>query len=174
MYSPEILSLLHNLVAWIVKMIFSGVITSQGWNSCWLGYGWKHMGPCLEVTEALHFDFATSQSLNFSVNKWKNVHFFKHTVFCSNFLIFLLLTCFLHFEYCINNFTIYILLIGRKCLLIDPKEHPMLLAEPCSNTQQQREKWAECLRYLLWIIYLHFVCKWCWQFISQLYLIRRS
>ncbi|WMV57930.1 hypothetical protein MTR67_051315 [Solanum verrucosum] len=28
----------------------------------------------------------------------------------------------------------------RECLLIDPKEHPMLLAEPCSNTQQQREK----------------------------------
>ncbi|KAK4355763.1 hypothetical protein RND71_024734 [Anisodus tanguticus] len=28
----------------------------------------------------------------------------------------------------------------RDCLLIDPKEHPMLLAEPCSNTQQQREK----------------------------------
>nr|GMC71822.1 actin-related protein 4-like [Ipomoea batatas] len=27
----------------------------------------------------------------------------------------------------------------RECLLIDPKEHPMLLAEPCSNTQQQRE-----------------------------------
>ncbi|KAL0423751.1 UNVERIFIED_CONTAM: Actin-related protein 4A, partial [Sesamum radiatum] len=27
----------------------------------------------------------------------------------------------------------------RKCLLVDPKEHPMLLAEPCSNTQQQRE-----------------------------------
>ncbi|KAJ8543374.1 hypothetical protein K7X08_005897 [Anisodus acutangulus] len=31
----------------------------------------------------------------------------------------------------------------RDCLLIDPKEHPMLLAEPCSNTQQQREKAAE-------------------------------
>lgn len=28
----------------------------------------------------------------------------------------------------------------RECLLIDPKEHPMLLAEPCSNTQQQRER----------------------------------
>ncbi|GAY58093.1 hypothetical protein CUMW_184420 [Citrus unshiu] len=27
----------------------------------------------------------------------------------------------------------------RECLLIDPKEHPMLLAEPSSNTQQQRE-----------------------------------
>ncbi|GFP94644.1 actin-related protein 4 [Phtheirospermum japonicum] len=33
----------------------------------------------------------------------------------------------------------------RKCLLIDPKEHPMLLAEPCSNTQQQREKTAEIM-----------------------------
>ncbi|KAL2461647.1 Actin-related protein 4 [Abeliophyllum distichum] len=33
----------------------------------------------------------------------------------------------------------------RKCLLIDPKEHPMLLAEPCSNTQQQREKAAEIM-----------------------------
>ncbi|VVA95207.1 unnamed protein product [Arabis nemorensis] len=28
----------------------------------------------------------------------------------------------------------------RNCLLIDPKEHPMLLAEPPLNTQQQREK----------------------------------
>ncbi|GFZ12212.1 peptidyl-tRNA hydrolase family protein [Actinidia rufa] len=28
----------------------------------------------------------------------------------------------------------------RDCLLIDPKEHPMLLAEPSSNSQQQREK----------------------------------
>ncbi|XP_022766324.1 actin-related protein 4A-like [Durio zibethinus] len=27
----------------------------------------------------------------------------------------------------------------KECLLIDPKEHPMLLAEPSSNTQQQRE-----------------------------------
>ncbi|XP_047948731.1 actin-related protein 4-like [Salvia hispanica] len=26
-----------------------------------------------------------------------------------------------------------------KCLLIDPKEHPMLFAESCSNSQQQRE-----------------------------------
>ncbi|KAL8474842.1 hypothetical protein ACS0TY_031316 [Phlomoides rotata] len=33
----------------------------------------------------------------------------------------------------------------RKCLLIDPKEHPMLLAEQCSNTQQQREKTAEIM-----------------------------
>ncbi|XP_022850063.1 actin-related protein 4-like [Olea europaea var. sylvestris] len=33
----------------------------------------------------------------------------------------------------------------RQCLLIDPKEHPMLLAEPCSNTQQQREKTAEIM-----------------------------
>nr|GMC73878.1 actin-related protein 4-like [Ipomoea batatas] len=33
----------------------------------------------------------------------------------------------------------------RECLLIDPKEHPMLLAEPCSNTQQQREKAAELM-----------------------------
>nr|XP_016453462.1 PREDICTED: actin-related protein 4-like [Nicotiana tabacum] len=33
----------------------------------------------------------------------------------------------------------------RECLLIDPKEHPMLLAEPCSNTQQQREKAAEIM-----------------------------
>ncbi|XP_040871662.1 actin-related protein 4 isoform X3 [Glycine max] len=27
----------------------------------------------------------------------------------------------------------------RECLLVDPKERPMLLAEPCSNTQEQRE-----------------------------------
>ncbi|GER51436.1 actin-related protein [Striga asiatica] len=33
----------------------------------------------------------------------------------------------------------------RKCLLIDPKDHPMLLAEPCSNTQLQREKTAEIM-----------------------------
>lgn len=33
----------------------------------------------------------------------------------------------------------------RECLLIDPKEHPMLLAERCSNTQQQREKSAEIM-----------------------------
>lgn len=33
----------------------------------------------------------------------------------------------------------------RECLLIDPKEHPMLFAEPCSNTQQQREKAAEMM-----------------------------
>lgn len=28
----------------------------------------------------------------------------------------------------------------RECLLIDPQEHPMLLAEPSSNSQQQRER----------------------------------
>ena len=28
----------------------------------------------------------------------------------------------------------------KECLLIDPKEHPMLLAEPSSNAQQQRER----------------------------------
>ncbi|XP_010539996.1 PREDICTED: actin-related protein 4 [Tarenaya hassleriana] len=33
----------------------------------------------------------------------------------------------------------------KDCLLIDPKEHPMLLAEPSSNTQQQREKAAELM-----------------------------
>ncbi|KAK3008826.1 hypothetical protein RJ639_014400, partial [Escallonia herrerae] len=33
----------------------------------------------------------------------------------------------------------------RGCLLVDPKEHPMLLAEPSSNTQQQREKVAEIM-----------------------------
>ncbi|EPS72646.1 hypothetical protein M569_02110, partial [Genlisea aurea] len=33
----------------------------------------------------------------------------------------------------------------RKCLLIDPKEHPMLLAEPCTNAQQPREKTAEIM-----------------------------
>ena len=30
-------------------------------------------------------------------------------------------------------------LVFRECLLVDPKERPMLLAEPCSNTQEQRE-----------------------------------
>ncbi|KAE8678843.1 Actin-related protein 4 [Hibiscus syriacus] len=33
----------------------------------------------------------------------------------------------------------------KDCLLVDPKEHPMLLAEPSSNTQQQREKTAELM-----------------------------
>lgn len=33
----------------------------------------------------------------------------------------------------------------RECLLIDPKEHPMLLAELSSNTQQQRERTAELI-----------------------------
>lgn len=33
----------------------------------------------------------------------------------------------------------------RTCLLIDPMEHPMLLAEPSSNSQQQRERTAELM-----------------------------
>ncbi|XP_048232891.1 actin-related protein 4 isoform X2 [Ricinus communis] len=33
----------------------------------------------------------------------------------------------------------------RECLLIDPKEHPMLLAEPSFNSQQQRERTAELM-----------------------------
>lgn len=33
----------------------------------------------------------------------------------------------------------------KDCLLIDPKEHPMLLAEPSSNNQQQRERTAELM-----------------------------
>ncbi|KAJ7978428.1 Actin-related protein [Quillaja saponaria] len=33
----------------------------------------------------------------------------------------------------------------RECLLIETKEHPMLLAEPSSNTQQQRERTAELM-----------------------------
>ncbi|KAK6272747.1 hypothetical protein POUND7_009830 [Theobroma cacao] len=33
----------------------------------------------------------------------------------------------------------------KECLLIDPKEHPMLLAEPSFNTQQQRERTAELM-----------------------------
>ncbi|KAL1824736.1 hypothetical protein DCAR_0312837 [Daucus carota subsp. sativus] len=33
----------------------------------------------------------------------------------------------------------------RDCLLVDPKEHPMLLAEPSFNSQQQREKAAELM-----------------------------
>ncbi|CAM8977114.1 unnamed protein product [Rhodiola kirilowii] len=33
----------------------------------------------------------------------------------------------------------------RECLLIDPVEHPMLLAEPCFNTQQHRERAAELM-----------------------------
>ncbi|XP_050235722.1 actin-related protein 4-like [Mercurialis annua] len=33
----------------------------------------------------------------------------------------------------------------RECLLVDPKEHPMLLAEPSFNTQQQRERTAELM-----------------------------
>ncbi|KAJ8752123.1 hypothetical protein K2173_001798 [Erythroxylum novogranatense] len=33
----------------------------------------------------------------------------------------------------------------RTCLLVDPKEHPMLLAEPSSNSQQHRERTAEIM-----------------------------
>ncbi|KAL8150604.1 hypothetical protein V2J09_020412 [Rumex salicifolius] len=33
----------------------------------------------------------------------------------------------------------------RECLLIDPMEHPMLLAEPSINTQQQRERAVELM-----------------------------
>ncbi|CAN0916048.1 Actin-related protein 4 [Linum grandiflorum] len=33
----------------------------------------------------------------------------------------------------------------RECLLVDPKEHPMLLAEPSSNSQQQRERTVELM-----------------------------
>lgn len=33
----------------------------------------------------------------------------------------------------------------RECLLVDPKEHPMLLAEPSFNSQQQRERTAELM-----------------------------
>ncbi|WVZ07417.1 hypothetical protein V8G54_020763 [Vigna mungo] len=33
----------------------------------------------------------------------------------------------------------------RECLLVDPKERPMLLAEQCSNTQEQRERAAELM-----------------------------
>lgn len=33
----------------------------------------------------------------------------------------------------------------RERLLIDPAEHPMLLAEPCSNSLQQRERTAELM-----------------------------
>ncbi|XP_050367435.1 actin-related protein 4 [Argentina anserina] len=33
----------------------------------------------------------------------------------------------------------------RDCLLVDPKEHPMLLAEPSFNSQQQRERTAELM-----------------------------
>ncbi|CAL1405558.1 unnamed protein product [Linum trigynum] len=32
-----------------------------------------------------------------------------------------------------------------ECLLVDPKEHPMLLAEPSSNSQQQRERTVELM-----------------------------
>lgn len=41
-----------------------------------------------------------------------------------------------------GSFHIWLVTISfRECLLIDPTEHPMLLAEPSSNTQQQRERW---------------------------------
>ncbi|KAK6921138.1 Actin family, partial [Dillenia turbinata] len=33
----------------------------------------------------------------------------------------------------------------RECLLINPEEHPMLVAEPSSNTQQQRERTSELM-----------------------------
>ncbi|XP_050381391.1 actin-related protein 4-like isoform X2 [Argentina anserina] len=33
----------------------------------------------------------------------------------------------------------------RDCLLVDPKHHPVLLAEPSFNSQQQRERTAELM-----------------------------
>ncbi|WZZ18734.1 hypothetical protein YC2023_111823 [Brassica napus] len=41
-------------------------------------------------------------------------------------------------------------LVSASCLMIDPKEQPMLLAEPPLNTQQHREKSdLSAYRYLL-------------------------
>ncbi|KAJ6798404.1 actin-related protein 4 isoform X2 [Iris pallida] len=44
----------------------------------------------------------------------------------------------------------------RERLLIDPKEHPMLLAEPSSNTPQQRERAAELMfeKYMVPALFL--------------------
>jgi actin-like protein 6A len=36
-------------------------------------------------------------------------------------------------------------ILNRDQLLVDPKEHPMLLAEPSFNTQQNREKMVELI-----------------------------
>lgn len=45
-------------------------------------------------------------------------------------------------NYIILKLTCFI--FSRECLSIDPKEHPMLLAEPSSNAQQQRERCSGC------------------------------
>ncbi|KAK2976496.1 hypothetical protein RJ640_001041, partial [Escallonia rubra] len=45
----------------------------------------------------------------------------------------------------LNGAVILVKEASWECLLVDPKEHPMLLAEPSSNTQQQREKAAEIM-----------------------------
>ncbi|KAF6151927.1 hypothetical protein GIB67_010501 [Kingdonia uniflora] len=51
------------------------------------------------------------------------------------------------FRFCLILFSCLLLLLisSRDRLLIDPKEHPMLLAEPSSNTPQQRERTAELM-----------------------------
>lgn len=48
--------------------------------------------------------------------------------------------------YChVNNSYCDYAVFHRERLLIDPKEHPMLLAEPSCNTPQQRERWSGSL-----------------------------
>ncbi|WVY98969.1 hypothetical protein V8G54_031120 [Vigna mungo] len=44
----------------------------------------------------------------------------------------------------------------RECLLVDPKERPMVLAEQCSNTQEQRERAAELMfeKYIVPALFL--------------------
>lgn len=55
---------------------------------------------------------------------------------------------FLHFvSLCL--FPDYLKHLFRERLLIDPKEHPMLLAEPSSNSAQQRERCSYSLHQLL-------------------------
>lgn len=47
--------------------------------------------------------------------------------------------------------------------MIDPKEHPMLLAEPPMNTQQQREKSVlSALKYLFFYLILSHVVGACY------------
>ena len=41
----------------------------------------------------------------------------------------------------------------RRRLLINPEEHPMLIAEPSTNTAQQREKYVHAL-YLICLVFI--------------------
>lgn len=84
----------------------------------------------------------------------------KEQIICqrSNLYILFILSCLIIFFIIWNYVTLchnWALFCLRECLLIDPQEHPMLLAEPSSNTQQQRERWSSAVWYFVnwWYIW---------------------